>query len=172
MALPEFAAEAALYKTNGYYKTDRQAIHLSARMISPIYPAEVIEVHSCPPGWSDIGGTCWPDPLTEPGGGGGDPGTPGGNGEGGAPHGGGKPGKPPRPPRPPRTGPNNPMDGCTAKQIQSNAAKRCNDQIGKDLMDNVPNENRHYFKCTGSKIECCQNGGDVTVCDEEGTSPR
>src|SRR5438128_2215031 len=111
MNMPRFTGEASLYKTSGHYRTGRNrgAIHLAARMISPIYPAEInvghetIPVHSCAPGWTDYGGTCFPDPLTEPSSGsGGDPGEPGG--EGGGPGGGvgGGPMTPPKKPRPKR----------------------------------------------------------------------
>ena len=68
MKIPGFTADASLlYRTNGHYLAGRKrhAIHLPARMIETIRPArdEVIEVHSCPPGWTDIGGTCWPKSL-------------------------------------------------------------------------------------------------------------
>jgi hypothetical protein len=92
MKIPGFTADASLYRTNGHYLAgrNRHAIHLPARMIETIRPArdEVIEVHSCPPGWTDIGGTCWPNPLTEPSSsgsaGGGMPGSGGGGSGGGA----------------------------------------------------------------------------------------
>jgi hypothetical protein len=89
MTMPRFTAEAGLYKRSGHYRTSRQAINLSAEMIGTIHPArEVIEIHSCAPGWTDIGGTCWPNPLTEPSGsgsgGGGMPGSGGGGSGGGA----------------------------------------------------------------------------------------
>jgi hypothetical protein len=86
MRIPEFTAEVSLYGTNGHYRT---AIASSATTCS-IRPAatrgqegEVINVHSCPPGFGDIGGSCWPNPLTEP--------TSGGDGEDGVPTGGGPP---------------------------------------------------------------------------------
>jgi len=96
MNIPGFTADASLYRTNGHYLggRNRHAIHLPARMIETIHPArdEVIEVHSCPPGWTDIGGTCWPNPLTEPSSsgsaGGNMPGS-GGGGSGGGASGGG-----------------------------------------------------------------------------------
>ena len=96
MTMPRFTAEASLYQTNGQYRTGRNAVHLPARMTSPIHPArmedEVIHVHSCAPGWTDIGGTCWPDPLTEPSGsgsaGGETTGGPSGGGSGGGASGG------------------------------------------------------------------------------------
>ena len=96
MKIPGFTADASLYRTNGHYLAGRKrhAIHLPARMIETIRPArdEVIEVHSCPPGWTDIGGTCWPNPLTESSSsgsaGGGMPGS-GGGGSGGGASGGG-----------------------------------------------------------------------------------
>lgn len=75
MTIPRFTAEAALYQTNGQYRTGKNmsGIQLPAQSIGMVYPArdEVIVLHSCPPGWSDIGGSCWPDPLTEQGGSGG-----------------------------------------------------------------------------------------------------
>jgi hypothetical protein len=106
MNIPSFTAEASIYKTSGHYQTGRQAVNLPIETISSIYPArdEVIEVHSCAPGWTDIGGTCWPNPLTEPSSGGsGDPGTPspfenggGGGGGGGSGSGSGGPRRPPK----------------------------------------------------------------------------
>jgi hypothetical protein len=75
MKMPEFTAEASLYQTEGYYWTGRNAITSPVPMIGHIYPAmkdEEIYVHSCPPGWQDIGGSCWPVPQSEP-----FPGTPG-----------------------------------------------------------------------------------------------
>ena len=98
MTMPRFTAEASLYKARGHSRTGSQAINLSIEISRTIHPArEVIEIHSCPPGWSDIGGSCWPDPLTEPGGVGGEPGMPGGShvGESG-PGGGVSHGKPPK----------------------------------------------------------------------------
>jgi hypothetical protein len=86
MTMPTFTAEASLYQTKGHYQTrsGRHAVNSSAQKISPVYPAlrggETIHVHSCAPGFTDIGGVCWPNPLTEPpvGAGGGGGGPPGG----------------------------------------------------------------------------------------------
>ena len=68
MNLPGFTGDASLCQTNRHYWTGRnsQAIHLPAPTIETIHPAreEVIEVHSCPPGYNDWGGTCYPV-LTE-----------------------------------------------------------------------------------------------------------
>jgi hypothetical protein len=91
MTVPTFTAEASFYRTYGRYQTSRgrQAANSSAQMLRPIWPAlredegKVIHLHSCPPGFSDIGGSCWPNPLTEPPGGGGDGWPPGGPGDGG-----------------------------------------------------------------------------------------
>lgn len=64
MTMPRFTAEASLYETNGHYRTSMQVIRLSVQTINPIRPAlreqegEVIHVHSCSPGFSDIGGAC------------------------------------------------------------------------------------------------------------------
>src|SRR5262245_39953415 len=70
MTRPQFTAEASLYRTRGHYRTGVQVNKLPAKTIGPIYPSsemeEEIHVHSCAPGWTDIGGTCWPNPLTEP----------------------------------------------------------------------------------------------------------
>ena len=50
MNMPRFTAEVSLYKTSGHYRTGRQAINIPTRMISMIYPAEVIENYGCAPG--------------------------------------------------------------------------------------------------------------------------
>lgn len=110
MTIPGFTAETAFYRRNQHYRSARQAIYSLAQMNRPIHPmldrpevppvievpGEEIPVHSCPPGWSDIGGSCWPDSLTEPGGSGGrDSGgsdeVGGSGGPGGGVGGGGKP---------------------------------------------------------------------------------
>jgi hypothetical protein len=92
MTMPQFTAEASLYRTRGQYRTGVQANKLPTKTVGPIYPAremeEEIHVHSCAPGWTDIGGTCWPNPLTESSSsgsaGGGMPGSGGGGSGGGA----------------------------------------------------------------------------------------
>lgn len=90
MTMPRFTADASLYETSGQYRTgEDKSVYAITPVLGALYPAmEVIEIHGCPPGWSDIGGSCWPDPLTEPsgtgsGGGGGLPSEPGGGGTGG-----------------------------------------------------------------------------------------
>lgn len=91
MMMPRFTGESSLYQTSRYYRTGVQENNRSASSVRAVYPAmemeeEVINVHGCPPGWSDIGGSCWPNPLTEPsesGSGGGMPGEPSGGGSGG-----------------------------------------------------------------------------------------
>jgi hypothetical protein len=73
--IPGFTAQASLYEPSGHYRTGRHAITSPTPMISLVYPAmkaEEIEVHSCAPGWVDIGGSCWPVPQSESG----IPGTP------------------------------------------------------------------------------------------------
>jgi hypothetical protein len=103
MTMPAFTAEASLYKTSWHYRTGRHTVNTSPRMLSPVWPAlreqegEIIHVHGCPPGFRDIGGSCWPIPLTEPPIGGGGGGLPSG---GGPSDGGGGSGEPPRPPKP------------------------------------------------------------------------
>lgn len=130
MTMPRFTAEASLYETNGHYRTGMQVIKLSVQTIIPIRPAlreqegEVIHVHSCPPGFSDIGGSCWPNPLTEPTGSrGGNSGGFGEIGVGGGPRGGGvSGGKPPKnKPKPPLRPPRDyhPKKGDTCHVVQS-----------------------------------------------------
>jgi hypothetical protein len=104
MNIPRFTAEASLYKTSSHYRTHggRKAVDPSRRPGSQIWAAlmeedgEVIHVHSCAPGYTEIGGVCWQNPLTEPPVGGGDwppggpfqvpPDGPGGNGGGDTRH--------------------------------------------------------------------------------------
>lgn len=99
MNLPRFTAEAALYQTNGHYHMGRQINYSSLQTVSSISPAEIrgeapidvpgetIPISECRPGWIDIGGTCWPAPLTEPSSGG-SSGQTGGGSSGGGPGGG------------------------------------------------------------------------------------
>lgn len=109
MNMPGFTAETACYQTNGYCQTSRPVFTSGTEAIRAFHPAaEVIEVFSCPPGSTMVGTPpddwyCFPDPLTEPGSGGGTPGVPPG-GEGGGGFGGptGRPRRPKRPPRKPR----------------------------------------------------------------------
>lgn len=68
-----FTAEAALYKmSGGQYRIGRHTGNPFEQVVSPVWPAakkqegEVIHVHSCPVGWTDYGGTCFPPPVTEP----------------------------------------------------------------------------------------------------------
>ena len=102
MNMPGFNADATLYKTSERYQTIRDMINLPTQMI---YPAEVIEVHGCPPGsslWEDGGDWgCTPDVGVDPG-----SQPPGGQPPGGQPPGGGGGGgsgtpPPPPPPKPP-----------------------------------------------------------------------
>ena len=71
MNMPSFTAESSLYKTRGRYWSGRHIVNSLAQTGSAVRPAleqegEVIHVHSCPPGWTDYGGTCFPPPVTEP----------------------------------------------------------------------------------------------------------
>jgi len=84
MYAPGFTAEASVYKTSGRYQSGSHTINSSTQLINSIRAAEVIRVHSCPPGWSEVDGSCWPDPLEESGGSG--TGGGGGGGGGGGPH--------------------------------------------------------------------------------------
>ena len=83
MNLPPLTAEASLYKSNGHYRTNpgTSLVGPSTRRIARIYPTqseitstmvgggngfidvpgnEIINVHSCPPGYEDQGGQCVP----------------------------------------------------------------------------------------------------------------
>ena len=140
MNMPRFTAEAALYPTTGHYQTGRYAITLPTPMISGIYPArdEVIEVHSCAPGWTDYGGTCFPDPLTEPSSGSGTPDVPGGGGAGTGTSGG-----PAKPPKPEPQTPPHPKEGAA-----------CNAQLkGKDVFYEVLSGK---YRKAGSSWSCCR----------------
>lgn len=96
MTMPQFTAEAVLSRPSRHYRTCRSwgDIHSPSPMTSAIHPArqmeeEVIHVHSCAPGWINIGGSCWPTPLTEPSSGGNTGGSGLPSGGGGGPGGGG-----------------------------------------------------------------------------------
>jgi hypothetical protein len=111
MTIPQFTAEAALYQTNEHYRTGRQVIQSLPRPIIPTaitsevpreVPGENIPLHSCAPGWEDIGGMCWPVPMTESPSSGG-PAAPGGGSAGSGPGGGGVGGGPMTPPKKPPT---------------------------------------------------------------------
>jgi hypothetical protein len=95
MNMPTLTAEASLHRANGHYRTGRNKllVNLPSQRVGPIHPAaqmrdEIIEIHGCAPGWTDYGGSCWPNPVTEPppswggGGGGGNGGGPGRGGTG------------------------------------------------------------------------------------------
>jgi hypothetical protein len=74
MTMPQFTAEASLFRARGQYRPGVLVNKLPTKTIGQIYPAremeEEIHVHSYALDWTDIGGTCWPHPLTEPSGGG------------------------------------------------------------------------------------------------------
>jgi hypothetical protein len=60
MNMPGFNAEASLYRTGGRYQTDRHAINSFREKMGMVYAAEtrgeeVINVHSCPPGYIEVG---------------------------------------------------------------------------------------------------------------------
>lgn len=66
MNTPGFSAEAALYKTSGYYQTDRNTINASNQMIGAIYPAfpgqafpnHTCDCKGCAKGGGDVTGQC------------------------------------------------------------------------------------------------------------------
>lgn len=146
MNMPSFTAEHTLYRTSSNYRT---GIHLPTSPMRVVYPArEVIQVHSCPPGWSDIGGSCWPNTLTEPtGGGGGEPSGVGEIGVGGGPSGGGE------------TASSSPIwpNTCSMEQLQSKAADPCINKILEDARNDVPFP--HFVRCSRDR-----NGKPIMAC--------
>ena len=70
MTMPQIYRRGLTLQDQRQYRTGVHVNKLPTKTIGPIYPAremeEEIHVHSCPPGWTDYGGTCFPDPLTEP----------------------------------------------------------------------------------------------------------
>ena len=160
MTIPRFSAEAALYKTQGGYRTarHRQEINSAAQTDGPVYAAmraeETIHVHSCAPGWTEVGGECWPDPLSEPSWGspfdtGGGSGSGGGSGGGG---GGGGSGQPPKPPKPPKC-------ECGAPSCAKSDGDPCRLKNSGTTKDPV-------YSCVGS---CYNSEGVDCGCVEVGT---
>lgn len=160
---PRFTAAASLYQTSGHYRTGAvdPPRHTAGTMrLSTIdVPGEVIEIEDdapwSPPSW---GGHTGPGPT---GGAADDTGS-GGGGGGSAEESSKDPNDKPLPG----------LHGCSANQIQSEAARPCELLVESDLMNGV--KNRHFTKCTGTKrgnvvhpkMECCQKRGKRTVCDE------
>jgi hypothetical protein len=162
--MPGFTAAASLYKTSRHYRTGKSAINLTAHKMGTIrlseidVPGEVIIIEDdapwSPPSW---GGHTGPGTSGDAGDTGG--GEPGGGGGGGIPS-----------TTDPNDKPQPGLHGCSANQIQSEAAQPCEKQMEQDLMSGV--KNRHYTRCTGSKkgnvvhpkMECCQRVGHKTTC--------
>ena len=157
MNIPAFTAEATLYNTRGHYRSARPAINLVTQTGDTIRLAlgisdEGIEVHSCRPGFIQIGEgatmVCV-DPT--------DPfGTRGHDGGGLPGNGGGVPtdsgGRPPR--RPPQT------HGCTSEQLQTEEAGRCIEKMQEDVKKGE--KFTHYVRCSKDRqgnpiMGCCQD---------------
>jgi len=165
MNMLRFTAEASLYKMSGHYHTGRHAINLPTQMISTIYPAEVIEVYGCNPGFVPLGEgenmVCIPDPTLGGDGGPGDGGGPS-DGERGGPARGGTgtgrgSGQHDRPPRQPRPRPvrKYPKNGnCSTDQLNDPRAKACNLLTDSDII--AENPWFHAPLCEGGKIKCCR----------------
>jgi hypothetical protein len=146
MSMPAFTADVSLGKTSGHYQTSRRTI--LAQMIGSISPAlgisdeGPIEVHSCRPGFLQIGegaNMVCVDPR--------DPfGTGGHEGAGETGPGGGVPTD---------VGGGSGDDevliseGCTTRQIHSRAAKPCRDKQKKE------SDRIYYLRCVGDKMGCC-----------------
>jgi hypothetical protein len=169
MNTPGFTAEDSLHATRGHYRTSTRARNLSAHAMGTIRPSEidvpgeVIEIEDdapwSPPSWGGHTGPGTTSPPPETGGG-----EPGG--------GGGVPSKTdPDPDKPGQY-----LHGCSANQIQSDAAKECQQQVESDLTHSppLPIKDRHYMRCTGKrrgnvvhpKMECCQGFGKQARCKE------
>lgn len=169
MNLPGFTADASLYNTSGHYRTGQRAINLPAQHMGTMrlsaidVPGEVIIIEDdapwSPPSWGGHTGPGTGGGSGETGGGGG---AAGGGGDGGIPS---------------KTDPNDKplpgQHGCSANQIQSEAAQPCHKLIDNDLLSGA--KNSHYFECTGKrkgkvvhpKMQCCQEKSrDVAICDD------
>jgi hypothetical protein len=98
--VPDFTAQASLYRSSGHYRTGRHARNLPRRTNSlrlALDEGEVIVVRDCRPGFIKLGeGVCVRDPSL-PGGGGAPPGPPDEPGAEPPPPPGGGPGEPPEP---------------------------------------------------------------------------
>jgi hypothetical protein len=174
MNMLRFTAEASLYKMSGHYHTGRHAINLPTQMISTIYPAEVIEVYGCNPGFVPLGEgenmVCIPDPTLGGDGGPGDGGGPYDDGEPGGSRGGGTrgpgPGQHDRPPRQPRPRRKYPKDGnCSGAQLRTPEGVACNKQTDDDLLKN--RSIIHLALCEDGKVKCCRvvdKTGDILSC--------
>ena len=172
MNIPGFTADASLHRTNGHYRTgrNRHAIHLPGRMISPIYPAEInvghetIPVHSCAPGWTDMGGTCWPNPLSEPSWGGEGTGTPGVPGEGDGGPGGGVGGGPMQTPKdkPPPKLKKSPVTGAPFKPEHDKPCHAIEYKWGGGVLVEDPSivSKGTYGALSGGTFVCHQPPGD------------
>ncbi len=159
MNVPTFTAECSLYKTSGHYQTSRNAIKLARHTGDTIDPAlgisdeGPIEVHSCRPGFVQIGegqNMVCVDPTDPFGTRGHDGGGPGG-GDGVPTDTGGGEGSPEE------------AHGCNYKQIQAPQAGPCLEQMEKDAR--AGREFEHYLRCSKDKkgnpiMGCCQDYRD------------
>lgn len=163
MNIPKFTGEASLYQKHRQYRTGTQIVYSSLRNAglikptvirgeAPVVPIEVpgeeIPVHSCAPGWIDIGGTCWPAPLTEPSSGGGS-GAPGGGSAGSGPGGGSGSGTP----QPPRKLPRRPTIDDAGKCFYGCGGNGCGEH-----------------DCEGPICSCCYSEG-CWICKQTPVGP-
>ena len=148
--MPRFTAEASLSRVSGHYRSSRNALNAGAQITSGIDTAlrnEDINIHSCAPGWTEVAGRCWLNPLTEPVlGGGGDEGPspvqePGGGGGRGG--GTGSRGEPIV------------SAGCTLRQIKSRLGRWCIGQTERDVASGHGVNDIHHLVCNGDQMECC-----------------
>ena len=178
MNIPKFTAEAALYTKSGHYRTSRNGTNnLATRMMGVIQPAEVITVHGCRPGHTlvdneDGSFECFPDPLTEPSGGGGflpdstgvTSGSPPGGGGGGRVKTKIHPSKPEKHPKKIKAPDYYSPFNCTDEQLSTEKATQCIARGMQDLHNNVP---IHNVLCSGSDLLCCIKAGGHYICDVE-----
>jgi hypothetical protein len=162
--LPGFTADASLYETGGHYRScARPADHTRTIRLSAIdVPGEVIEIEDdapwLPPSWGGHTGPGSSGGSGETGGGAGGP----GGGDGGIPS------------TDPYDKPAPHLHGCSNAEIQSAAAKPCEDLVESDLMHDI--KPPHYTRCrnikdkkgkvVGRVMECCQGKGKAAACSK------
>ena len=148
MSIPTFTAEASLDRRMGRFPTSRNRTNVRTPIIGSIAPAlgisdEGIEIHSCRPGYIQLGEG--PNMVCI------DPGDPfGTRGHEGPGEVGPGPGEPTS-----RGGKPKLKNGCTDKQILSDAAKFCGEKADEDYRNGLANP--HYLNCVGANIRCCQD---------------
>jgi|SRR5262249_39622894 len=151
MSIPKFTAEASFDRRVGNFQTSRSRTNLRTTIIDSIGPAlgisdEGIEVHSCRPGFIQLGEGANMVCI--------DPGDPFGTRGHELPVGTGPGTGEPTSKGGPSGGKPILKNGCTDKQILSNRAKPCRVQGDEDIKNGVE---PHYVRCVGTRMGCCQD---------------